>query len=119
MDIISLPVASKVVSSHIGMQLLQDSLTPRARVIDCMVMGDEPVPQDVMIERIQEAVANFEDIAQIYNLSANVNAPINGDAINMVGYELDALMLKHSVKFVISAGNHKLGSISKLSRRDT
>ena len=61
-----------------------------------------------MIERIRDAVENFASITKIYNLSSNVERPIEGDELSILGYELDVLMSKYKVKFVISAGNHKL-----------
>lgn len=102
------PVSSKVIFAHFGNQLLQDTLIPRARVIDCNIMEDAPIAENVMIARIEEAVNNFKDIAKIYNLSANTTVPIEGDTISIIGYALDALTVKNAIKFVISAGNHEI-----------
>ncbi len=102
-------VASKVAFSHIGLQLTDQYLTPRAKIIDCDIYGaDGSVAPDEMSQRIEEAVAAFHDVAKIYNLSSNTKTAIEGDELSMMGYQLDSLMKKYGVKFVISAGNHKL-----------
>ncbi|MEN6326008.1 MAG: S8 family peptidase [Syntrophomonas sp.] len=98
-------VASKVIFSNIGKQLNEGTFTPRARVIDCNVM-DGRVSEGVLIKRIQQAVANYKDIAKIYNLSANSDKPIEGYEISIIGYELDNLMYENGVQFIISSGNH-------------
>ncbi len=100
-------VASRVAFRYIDQQLLTGILIPRAKVIDCNIL-DGSVPVNVFIKRIQDAVGKYSDIAKIYNLSANAPAPIEGDEMSIVGYELDALQLQKSVQFVISAGNHDL-----------
>jgi hypothetical protein len=101
-------VASKVIFSHIGWQLANEYLVPRAKVIDCKIYDQANNAQDVMVERIREAVENFAPITKIFNLSSNINRPIEGDELSILGYELDVLMSKYKVKFVISAGNHTL-----------
>ena len=101
-------VASKVVFSHIGLQLTNEHLIPRAKVIDCKIYGQANVAQDVMIERIREAVESFASLTKIFNLSSNIPRPIEGDELSIMGYELDVLMSKYKIKFVISAGNHSL-----------
>jgi len=102
-------VASKVVFSNVADQLSQKYVIPRARIIDCCVM-DEEIAEDDMIHRIQEAVESFKDITKIFNLSANSTNPIDGDAMSLIGYEIDALQNKYDVKFVISSGNHDLST---------
>lgn len=101
-------VASKVVFSHIGLQLTNEYLVPRAKVIDCKIYDQSNNAQDAMIERIRDAVENFASITKIFNLSSNIKRPIEGDELSILGYELDVLMSKYKVKFVISAGNHDL-----------
>ena len=103
-------VASKVVFSHIGLQLKNPYLKARARVISCDIYGDaDELSIDIMAERIQEAVEAFHDVAKIYNLSSNADErTIEGDELSILGYQLDTLMRKYHVKFVISAGNHHL-----------
>lgn len=101
-------VASKVVFSHIGLQLTNEYLVPRAKVIDCKIYDSVNNSQDAMIERIREAVENFAQVTKIFNLSSNIKRPIEGDEISILGYELDVLMSKYNIKFVISAGNHDL-----------
>lgn len=101
-------VASKVVFSHIGLQLTNEYLVPRAKVIDCKIYSHGNNSQDAMIERIREAVENFASLTKIFNLSSNVDRPIDGDELSILGYELDVLMSKYKIKFVISAGNHAL-----------
>ena len=102
-------VASKVAFSHIGLQLTDAYLKPRARVIDCDIYGaDTEVSQEDMAARIEEAVEEFHDVAKIFNFSSNVNKHIEGDSISILGYHLDSLMRRYKVKFVISAGNHNL-----------
>ncbi|MDF2854650.1 MAG: hypothetical protein K0Q87_501 [Neobacillus sp.] len=101
-------VASKVIFSHIGSQLTNEYLVPRAKVIDCKIYDPVNNSQDAMIERIREAVENFAPVTKIFNLSSNIKRPIEGDELSILGYELDALMSKYKIKFVISAGNHGL-----------
>ncbi|OCZ54236.1 S8 family peptidase [Dehalobacter sp. TeCB1] len=106
-------VASKVVFAHIGMQLAEPYLTPRTKVIDCDIYGsDTKVPSDVMTKRIEEAVSAFADVCKIFNLSTNAPRPIDGDELSIMGYHLDSLMKRYSIKFVISAGNHDLAKSS-------
>ena len=101
-------VASKVAFAHLGVLLSgTDILTPRARIIDCNIM-DGSVPENIFIQRIQDAVALYSGMTKIFNLSANASAPIEGDEMSIIGFELDALQLKHGVQCVISAGNHDL-----------
>ena len=102
-------VASKVVFSHIGLQLGDPFLKARAKVIDCDIYGaEDTVSQDDMSRRIEEAVVAFHDVAKIFNLSSNVDKAIEGDELSILGYQLDCLMRNYRVKFVISAGNHHL-----------
>ncbi|OXS25334.1 MAG: hypothetical protein BI182_14225, partial [Acetobacterium sp. MES1] len=101
-------VASKVIFSHIGFQLTNQYIVPRAKVIDCKIYDQKNNAQDVMIERIREAVENFASLTKIFNLSSNIKRPIEGDELSIMGYELDVLMSKYKIKFVISAGNHEL-----------
>lgn len=61
-----------------------------------------------MLQRIQEAVAEFAPIAKIFNFSYNADVPIEGDDMSVLGSELDLLCRAHHIKFVLSAGNHKL-----------
>lgn len=100
-------VASRVAFKYIEQQLPSPIIIPRARIVDCNIL-DGPVPVNIFIQRIQNAVNQFADISKIYNLSANTSAPIEGDEISIVGYELDALQLRKNVQFVLSAGNHEL-----------
>jgi len=106
-------VASKVVFSHIGLQLTNSHLTPRAKIIACDIYGgDGEVSSDEMAQRIEEAVTEFADVCNLFNLSTNVPRPIDGDELSIMGYQLDCLMKKHGIKFVISAGNHYLALTS-------
>ena len=57
---------------------------------------------------MQAAVKTYSNDSSIFNLSINSTIPIDGDEISIFGYELDVLTLKYGVKFVVSAGNHKL-----------
>lgn len=101
-------VASRVLFSQLGNQLADSQrITSRARVIDCNIL-DGPVPENIMIQRIQQAVDCYHEISKIYNLSANASIPIEGDEMSIIGFELDALQLKYGVQFVVSAGNHEL-----------
>lgn len=101
-------VASKIVFSHVGLQLTNEYLVPRAKVIDCKIYDQTNNSQDAMIERIREAVENFSSLTRIFNLSSNIRRPIEGDELSILGYELDVLTSRHNIKFVISAGNHEL-----------
>lgn len=101
-------VASRVAFAHLGSLLTgADVLTPRARIIDCNIM-DGSVPENILIQRIQDAVALYSGMTKIFNLSANASTPIEGDEMSIIGFELDALQLKQGVQCVISAGNHEL-----------
>lgn len=100
-------VASRAAFKYISQQLPSNTVTPRARIVDCNIL-DGSVPVNIFIQRIQAAVNEFSDIAKIYNLSANANSPIEGDEMSIVGYELDALQLSKGVQFFVSAGNHSL-----------
>ncbi|MHB0912946.1 MAG: S8 family peptidase [Armatimonadota bacterium] len=100
-------VASKTIFSNLGEQIRAGVMKPRARVVDCNIL-DGRVPENTLISRIQDAVSRYKDIVQIYNLSANAPAPIEGDEISIIGYELDNLMRLHGIQFVFSAGNHYL-----------
>jgi hypothetical protein len=100
-------VAGGAVFKYINQQLPANTITPRARIIDCNIL-DGSVPVNVFIQRVQAAVNEFSDISKIYNLSANVISPIEGDEMSIVGYELDALQLRKGVQFFVSAGNHGL-----------
>lgn len=101
-------VASRVAFAHLGTLLCgANVLTPRARIIDCNIM-DGSVPENVLIQRIQDAVSLYSGMTKIFNLSANASVPIEGDEMSIIGFELDALQLKHGIQCVISAGNHAL-----------
>lgn len=105
-------VASKIIFSHIGLQLTDAYLKPRAKVIDCDIYGKQSeVSQEDMSQRIEEAVAEFYSVVKIFNLSSNVSKSIEGDELSILGYQLDSLMKKYKVKFIISAGNHELSEI--------
>lgn len=102
-------VASRVVfGDNMGYQIQSGVLTPRARVLDAKIM-DGLVPINVLIQRVQAAVRGLSAISRIFNLSVNVrNAPIEGDEMSILGFELDNLTRVHGVEFVISSGNHYL-----------
>ena len=105
-------VASKVIFSHIGLQINDEYFTPRAKVIDCNIYGnDKRIPQEIMGKRIEEAVIEFHGVTKIFNLSSNIPKAIEGDELSILGYLLDSLMKKYRIKFVISAGNHKLAKM--------
>ena len=111
-------VASKVAFKNPGEQIGTGMLTPRAKIIDCNILGNDPlnkketragsVTTETLIRRIQEAVRRFKDVTKIFNLSSCEENPIPGDEISLLGYELDVLTLRYGVKFTISAGNHHL-----------
>lgn len=111
-------VASKVAFKNPGEQIGTGMLTPRAKILDCNILGKDPlnkketrpdsVTTETLIRRIQEAVRRFKDVTKIFNLSSSEENPIPGDEISLLGYELDVLTLRYGVKFTISAGNHRL-----------
>jgi hypothetical protein len=101
-------VASKAIFANVGHQIPQCILTPRVKIIDCNIMDHSLTSEGALIGRIQQAVANFQDITKIFNLSVNSANPIEGDEISIFGYELDNLMSNNNIQFVISAGNHGL-----------
>lgn len=104
-------VASKAIFSNLGIQCnLGGSLIPRAKVIDIPIFDqdDNKNSELDMVERIQLTVEKYKNKCKIYNLSLNSTEPIDGDEISIMGYELDTLMQKHGVQFVISAGNHSV-----------
>lgn len=101
-------VASKAAFSDLSTQLAASPIvTPRARIIDCNIL-DGSVPENILIQRIQNAVSVHSGLAKIFNLSANASSPIEGDEMSIIGFEMDVLQLKYDVQFVISAGNHEL-----------
>lgn len=100
-------VASKVIFRHFKEMTNNSTYIPRARVIDCKIL-DGSVPENTLIRRIQEAVANYSDISSIYNLSANTSSPVEADEMSIIGYEIDALQLRKNVQFILSSGNHNL-----------
>lgn len=57
-------VASRIVFSYLGSQLLTGKLTPRARIIDCTVL-DGSVAENILISRIQAAVNQFSDLGAV------------------------------------------------------
>ncbi len=100
-------VASRVALGYIADKIIGGVVTPRARIIDSVIMEDSvAVPQ--FIKRIQQSVIRFYERAKIFNLSANSPTPIEGDEMSIVGYELDVLQRKYEVQFVLSSGNHEL-----------
>lgn len=101
-------VASKVAFRNIASLAVSPVVTPRARIIDCNILDDDKVAEDLIINRIQQAVAEHADVAKIYNLSIGSESPIEGDEMSLLGFELDALQRKHNIQFVVSAGNHVL-----------
>ena len=102
------PVASRVVFEALGSHIGAPTLTPRARIIDAQVVDAGTISGDLLLKRIREAVQTFAPIAKIFNLSYNASVPIEGDEMSFLGCELDLLSRKYSIRFVISAGNHKL-----------
>ena len=108
-------VASKVAFADLGIQMMNPTMFPRCRVIDCNVRGEDPLSEEeglisnkTMVERIREAVIRYKDITKVFNLSSAARTPIPGNEISILGYELDVLALQYGVKFVIAAGNHDL-----------
>lgn len=102
------PVASRVVFDNLGVRVNNGEFIPRARVIDAQIADAKSIPGDVMLQRIQEAVAAFASVAKIFNFSYNAGTPIDGDQMSIIGCEMDMLCRKHHIKFVVSAGNHQL-----------
>ena len=56
-------VASRAAFRYIYQQIPADTITPRARIIDCNIL-DGKVPVNVFIQRIQAAVNEFSDMAK-------------------------------------------------------
>jgi hypothetical protein len=100
-------VAGNAAFRYIMRNIQGNIITPRVKIIDCNIL-DGRVSTQILIKRIQDAVALFSDVSRIYNLSANSDETIEGDTMSIVGYELDVLQMQRSVQFVISAGNHEL-----------
>lgn len=100
-------VGSLVAFRYLGKYSNDDTIKPRARLIDCNIM-EGSMPIEIMIERIQKAVEKYSDKSKIFNLSANTTNPIEGDEMSILGYELDALQYKKDIQFVVSAGNHEI-----------
>lgn len=99
-------VAGKVAFANIAEQLSAGTMTPRARIIDCNVRDSTVIYDNVMIQRVREAIETFHDIAKVYNFSSSGFHPIDGDVISILGYEFDVLSANYGVKIVIAAGNH-------------
>ena len=60
-------VASKVAFSDLSTQLAASHIvTPRARIIDCNIL-DGSVPENILIQRIQNAVSVHSGLAKIFN----------------------------------------------------
>jgi hypothetical protein len=102
------PVASRVAFESLGIHLADPYLTPRAKIIDAQIIDTDTTPANVMIQRIREAVQTFSSVAKVFNFSYNAMEPIEGDEISFLGCEMDLLSKAYNIKFVISAGNHKL-----------
>ena len=103
------PVASRVAFGYVGMHMADDYLTPRARIIDAQIADSNSVPDNIMLMRIREAVEAFAGVAKIFNFSYNSDASIEeNEEMSILGCEFDLLSRKHNIRFVISAGNHKL-----------
>lgn len=102
------PVASRVAFGYVGMHMADEYLTPRARIIDAQIADSNNVPENIMLQRVREAVEAFSDVAKIFNFSYNARTYIEGDEMSILGCEFDLLSRKYGVRFVISAGNHDL-----------
>lgn len=102
------PVASRAAFENLGYQMSQDHLTPRAKIIDALIVDAESTPGNVMLKRIREAVENFSSVAKIFNFSYNAKVHIDGTEMSIIGCEMDMLCRKYGIRFVVSAGNHKL-----------
>lgn len=102
------PVASRVLFEDLGLHVRDPFLTPRARIIDAQIADSKSTAGNVMLQRIQEAVATFAPVAKIFNFSYNAGTPIDGDQMSIIGCEMDMLCRKYHIKFVVSAGNHRL-----------
>lgn len=102
------PVASRAAFKHVGMHIADTYLTPRAKIIDAQIIDLAKTPVNIVVERIKEAVKEFHSVAKIYNFSYNAETPIDGLEMSILGCELDLLCRKYGVRFVISAGNHRL-----------
>lgn len=102
------PVASRAAFADLGMHIGDTYLSPRAKIIDAAIIDTGKTPGNIVLQRIQEAVVEFAPIAKIFNFSYNAEVPIEGDDMSVLGSELDLLCRTYHVKFVLSAGNHKL-----------
>lgn len=102
------PVASRVLFENLGMHMADNYLNPRAKVIDAHIIDADKNPSNLVLQRIREAVETFHSVAKIFNFSYNAEQPIDGTEMSFLGCELDLLSKKYGIKFIISAGNHKL-----------
>ncbi|MEY7998625.1 S8 family peptidase [Clostridium sp. Mt-5] len=102
------PVASRAAFENLGFHISDSYLTPRAKIIDANIIDEGETASNIVIQRIREAVETFAPVAKIFNFSYNAKRPIDGDEISFLGCELDLLTKKYEVRFVVSAGNHKL-----------
>lgn len=102
------PVASRVLFENLGMHMSEDYLNPRAKVIDAHIIDADKNPSNLVLQRIREAVEAFHSVSKIFNFSYNAQEPIDGTEMSFLGCELDLLSKKYGIKFIISAGNHRL-----------
>ncbi|EON70937.1 S8 family peptidase [Lysinibacillus sphaericus] len=104
-------VASRAIfGDNLDKSVLENGvLCPKVRVIDAVISdGLSMIPEPVLIERIRKAVETIKDTTKIFNLSFNSRRPIKDEKISNLAYELDCLMEKYGVVFVVPTGNHSL-----------
>lgn len=102
-------VSCKIAFADVGAQILSaNPLIPRAQIIDCNICDAEKIPEEIIIERIREAVYNFHETTKIFNFSYSALNPIDGSEISNLAFELDCLSKEYGVKFILPTGNHYL-----------
>lgn len=104
-------VASRAIfGDNLDKYVLEDKvLVPKVRVIDAVIYdGRGRISEGQFIRRIRRAVEEIHEVTKIFNLSFNATFPINDDEISNLAYELDTLMIKYGVQFVVPTGNHSL-----------
>lgn len=103
-------VASRLIfGDDIDTQVRDKVLVPKVRVIDAIINdGVSAIDETTLIKRIREAVDAIKDVTKIFCLSMNSLAPLSGDNVSNLGFELDSLSRRYKIQFLVPTGNHTL-----------
>lgn len=101
-------VASRCIfGEHLINQQNKGFFSPKVQVIDIRIMHRDITEQEI-VEKLRKAVLELHNICSTFIMAWNANNCFDTNKVSLVGAEIDNLIYKYGVNFIIPTGNHNL-----------